>query len=91
MGEKIFLELIYQSMKESAQQVRRTLGRPSSRATRQQALRQVAMLKTAKEAVSEGLTFDVMYVNRQYQHQYAFLRKAGKLWISSLAQRHHLS
>ena len=50
MGEKIFLELIYQSMKEYAQQVRRTLGRPSSRATRQQALRQVAMLKTAKEA-----------------------------------------
>ena len=54
MGEMIFLELIYQSMKESAQQVRRTLGRPSSRATRQQALRQVAMLKTAKEAWERG-------------------------------------
>ena len=31
----------------------------------------------SEKAVSEGLTFDVMYVNRQYQHQYAFLRKAG--------------
>ena len=31
----------------------------------------------SEKAVSEGLTFDVMYVNRQYQRQYAFLRKAG--------------
>ena len=31
----------------------------------------------SEKAVSEGQTFDVMYVNRQYQHQYAFLRKAG--------------
>jgi hypothetical protein len=47
----LFLDLIYQSMQDSAQQVRRSLGRPSSRATRQQALQQVAMLKAAKEAV----------------------------------------
>jgi len=47
----LFLYLIYQSMQDSAQQVRRSLGRPSSRATRQQALQQVAMLKAAKEAV----------------------------------------
>ena len=54
MGQKIFLDLIYQSMQDSAQQVRRSLGRPSSRATRQQALRQVAMLKAAKEAQQTG-------------------------------------
>ena len=54
MGQKIFLDLIYQSMQDSALQVRRSLGRPSSRATRQQALRQVAMLKAAKEAHQTG-------------------------------------
>jgi hypothetical protein len=31
-----------------------------------------------EKAVGEGLMFDVMYVNRQYSRQYAFLRKAGK-------------
>jgi glycosidase len=31
-----------------------------------------------EKAVSEGLTFDVMYANQQYYRQYAFLRKAGK-------------
>ena len=31
-----------------------------------------------EKAVGEGLTFDLMYANRQYQRQYAFLRKAGK-------------
>ena len=44
MGQKIFIDSIYQSMQDSAQQVRLSLGRPSSRATRQQALQQVAML-----------------------------------------------
>ena len=57
MGEKIFLDLIYQSMQDSAQQVRRSLGRPSSRATRQQALQQVAMLKAAKEADASGSVY----------------------------------
>ncbi len=37
-------------MHDSARHVRLSLGRPSSRATRQQALQQVAMLKAAKEA-----------------------------------------
>ena len=50
MGQKTFLDLIYQSMHDSARHVRLSLGRPSSRATRQQALQQVAMLKAAKEA-----------------------------------------
>ena len=50
MGEKEFLEAIYKSMQESAREIRRSLGRPSSHATRQQALKQVAMLKAAKEA-----------------------------------------
>ena len=57
MGQKIFLDLIYQSMQDSAQQVRRSLGRPSSRATRQQALQQVAMLKAAKEAYASSKCF----------------------------------
>ncbi len=30
-----------------------------------------------EKAVSEGASFDLMYVNGQYQRQYAFLRKAG--------------
>ena len=50
MGQKIFLDSIYQSMQDSAREVRLSLGRPSSHATRQQALQQVAMLKAAKEA-----------------------------------------
>ena len=50
MGEKIFLDSIYQSMQDSAREARLSLGRPSSHATRQQALEQVAMLKAAKEA-----------------------------------------
>ena len=31
-----------------------------------------------ERAVSEGRSFDLMYVNRQYERQYAFLRSAGK-------------
>ena len=54
MGQKIFLDLIYQSMQDSAREVRLSLGRPSSHATRQQALQQVAMLKAAKEAQQTG-------------------------------------
>lgn len=50
MGEQTFLALINQSMQDSARHVRLSLGRPSSRATRQQALNQVAMLQAAKEA-----------------------------------------
>ena len=53
MGQKIFLDSIYQSMQDSARQVRLSLGRPSSHATRQQALQQVAMLKAAKEALED--------------------------------------
>ena len=50
MGQKIFLDSIYQSMQDSAKEARLLLGRPSSHATRQQALQQVAMLKAAKDA-----------------------------------------
>ena len=52
MGEKIFLDSIYQSMLDSAREARLSLGRPSSHATRQQALEQVAMLKAAKDSAS---------------------------------------
>ena len=50
MEEKRFMDLIYQSMQDSAREVRLTTGRPSSHATLEEALQQVAMLKAAKEA-----------------------------------------
>ena len=50
MERQTFLDSLFQSMRDSARQVRLLLGRPSSRATREQALRQVAMLQAAKEA-----------------------------------------
>ena len=50
MGEQTFLDSLNRSMLDSARQVRLSLGRPSSQATRQQALEQVAMLQAAKEA-----------------------------------------
>lgn len=53
MGQKIFIDTIYQSMQDSARQVRLSLGRPSSQATRQQALEQVEMLMAAKEAAQQ--------------------------------------
>lgn len=49
MGSKNFIDPIYQNMQDSAQQVHLSLGRPSSRATRQQSLQQLSMLKAAKE------------------------------------------
>jgi len=50
MEEKILMDLLYQSMQDSAMEIRLSLGRPSSSATREEALRQVAMLKAAKKA-----------------------------------------
>ena len=38
----------------------------------------VLNIACSEKAVSEGLMFDVMYVNQQYRQQYAFLRKADK-------------
>ena len=52
MEEKILMDLLYQSMQDSAREARLSLGRPSSHATRQQALEQVAMLKAAKDSAS---------------------------------------
>ena len=49
MDEETFLEAIEESIHESARQVQ-AMGRPTSSATREQALRQVAMLQAAKEA-----------------------------------------
>ena len=39
-------------MRDSAKEIRLSLGRPSSHATRQQALQQVEMLKAAKDRAS---------------------------------------
>ena len=50
MEEQIFLDLMNKSMLASVRQVRLSLGRPSSHATREEALQQVAMLKAAKES-----------------------------------------
>ena len=54
MEEKRFMDLIYQSMQDSAREIRLSLGRPSSHATLEEALQQVAMLKAAKEAQQTG-------------------------------------
>lgn len=58
MGKQAFLDSIYQSMQESAREVRLLLGRPSSKATREQALRQVQMLQEAKEAAQANWEID---------------------------------
>ena len=50
MDPQTFLDLIYESIQESARQARLSLGRPSSQATLQEALQQVAMLEAAKQA-----------------------------------------
>ena len=48
--EQTIMDLLYQSMQDSAREARLSLGRPSSWATREEALQQVSMLKAAKEA-----------------------------------------
>ena len=40
--------------------------------------RKVLNIARTERCVREGQMFDVMYANRQYARQYAFLRKAGK-------------
>ena len=45
------MDLIYQSMQDSAKEIRLSLGRPTSHATLEEALQQVEMLKAAKEAM----------------------------------------
>ena len=49
MEEHAFIDLIHQSMKNSARQLQSSLGRPSSHATREEALKQVEMLNAAKK------------------------------------------
>ena len=53
MDEQTFLDTLYQSMQDSARQVRFSLGRPSSQTTREQASQQVAMLQAAKAAAQQ--------------------------------------
>ena len=38
----------------------------------------VLNIARTEKAITDGQMFDIMYVNGQYQRQYAFLRKAGK-------------
>ena len=57
MEEKTFLDSLSKSMQDSARQVRYLLGRPSSQATRQQALQQVEILMAAKK-MSEAKGID---------------------------------
>ena len=54
MGQETFLNLINQSMQESARLVRSSLGRSPYVTTREKALEQVAMLQAAKERASES-------------------------------------
>lgn len=49
MAQETFLNLINQSMQESARLVRSSLGRSSYATTREKALEQVAMLQAAKD------------------------------------------
>ena len=49
MDKQRFIDLINKSMQESAREIRLTTGRPVSSATREEALRQVERLKTAKK------------------------------------------
>ena len=37
----------------------------------------VMNIAASEKAVTDGISFDLMYVNGEYQRQYAFLRKAG--------------
>ena len=57
MDEQTFLDTLYRNIQESARRVRLLLGRPSSHATREQALRQVQMLEQAKMAAQAQLHF----------------------------------
>ena len=54
MEKETFLNLINQSMQESARLVRSSLGRSSYVISREKALAQVAMLQAAKEAQATG-------------------------------------
>ncbi|WP_155950149.1 hypothetical protein [Prevotella sp. P6B4] len=49
MEEKVLLDLIYKSIQESAREIQQALGRPPSSATREEAIKQFAMLKAAKK------------------------------------------
>lgn len=51
MNQQEFLDRISQGMRESEQQLFDSFGLSSSRATREQALRQVAMLEEARSCV----------------------------------------
>lgn len=54
MAHETFLNLINQSMQESARLVRSSLGRSSYATTREKALQQVAMLMEAKQRQQTG-------------------------------------
>lgn len=56
MDRKTFIDSIFQSMQDSAREARYSLGRPSSHATREESLRQVAMLQAAKDAFFNART-----------------------------------
>ena len=48
--EKSLVKRIYQSMQDSAREIRLSLGRPTSHATREEALQQVEMLQNVKKS-----------------------------------------
>ena len=53
MDEQTFIDSICKSMQDSAQEVRRSLGRMPSAVTREQALNQVAFLLNARQAAQQ--------------------------------------
>ena len=50
LEEKVFLDKLNWSIQESARQARCSTGRPASRVTLEEALKQVSMLQAAKDA-----------------------------------------
>ena len=59
MDEQDFLNRIAQSMNESEEQLLRSFGRPSSRASREQTLKQVTMLDAARNSfIQEEIKID---------------------------------
>lgn len=48
--EQTLIDLLYQSMQDSAREIRLSLGQPTSHATREEALQQVEILQNVKKS-----------------------------------------
>ena len=83
MAQETFLNLINQSMQESARLVRSSLGRSSYATTREKALQQVAMLQAAKdaqenEAIMKAIDNNWDFINEQIDKTFAGQKTISK-------------